>query len=78
MRKSLALFVLVLACAASAFGQAAGLGSISGVVQDATGSAVPSSSVIIANTSKVSAGSSKRTARVCLTLLPWSPPKDTP
>src|SRR5881397_913061 len=52
MRNGFTLFVLTLAGAACAFGQAAGLGSISGVVQDATGASVPGAGVVIANTSK--------------------------
>jgi len=52
MRKCFVLFVLALALVASAFGQAAGLGGISGVVTDATGSAVPGAKVDVANESK--------------------------
>lgn len=52
MRKCVALSIITVAVAACAFGQAAGLGSISGTVVDATGSAVPDATVIVANTSK--------------------------
>jgi outer membrane receptor protein involved in Fe transport len=52
MPKFFAVLVVAIVFSASAFGQAAGLGGISGVVKDATGSAVPSATVVVANASK--------------------------
>jgi outer membrane receptor protein involved in Fe transport len=52
MPKFFAVLVVAIIFSASAFGQAAGLGGISGVVKDATGSAVPGATVVVANASK--------------------------
>ena len=52
MRKCIALSIITVVFAACAFGQAAGLGSISGTVTDATGASVPDATVVVANTSK--------------------------
>ncbi len=53
MRSLIAAVSLTALLAASGFAQSgAGLGSISGVVQDATGSAVPGAAVIVANDAK--------------------------
>src|SRR5437016_808684 len=53
MRKLLFLSLCPLAFAAGAFGQAAaGLGSVSGTVRDASGASVPGATVVVANDSK--------------------------
>jgi outer membrane receptor protein involved in Fe transport len=53
MSKSIFVFALALKLATSAFAQSgAGLGSISGVVQDASGSAVPNATVVVSNDAK--------------------------
>lgn len=52
MRKGLFLTALALLLAASAFAQSAGQGSISGLVLDASGSAVPGATVVVSNESK--------------------------
>src|SRR5258706_14243977 len=53
MRKNLFVLMLAIALASGAFAQSgAGLGSISGLVQDASGSAVPGATVVVANDAK--------------------------
>src|ERR1700676_4799382 len=53
MGERIHIFALAVGLAASAFAQSgAGLGSISGLVQDATGSAVPDATVVVANEAK--------------------------
>ena len=53
MRNSVILVILLFAFAASVLGQSgAGLGSISGVVQDASKAAVPGAAVVVSNESK--------------------------
>src|ERR1700675_1400610 len=53
MSKSIFIFGLVLSLSTSVFAQSgAGLGSISGVVQDASGSAVPGATVVVSNDAK--------------------------
>ena len=53
MNKRQLLNVIVgLLMAASAFGQQAGLGSITGVVQDASGAVIPAAKVVVTNESK--------------------------
>ena len=52
MKKLLLLAALAMLVTTSAFGQSAGLGGISGLVQDASGAAVPGATVIVANESK--------------------------
>jgi len=53
MNKSIFVFALALSLATSVFAQSgAGLGSISGVVQDASGSAVPGATVVVSNDAK--------------------------
>jgi len=53
MSKGIQIFALAVSLTASAFAQSgAGLGSISGLVQDATGSAVPDATVVLTNESK--------------------------
>ena len=52
MRKSLFLLALAFQLAAGLFAQSAGTGSISGLVQDASGSVVPGAAVVVSNESK--------------------------
>ena len=53
MKKTTAVVVLSLACAASVYAQAvAGLGAVSGTVRDASGAVVPGANVIVSNESK--------------------------
>jgi Carboxypeptidase regulatory-like domain len=53
MRKSLSIFILTLAISGYALAQSgAGLGSISGLVQDATGSSVPNAAVVVTDEAK--------------------------
>ena len=53
MKRSLAVMLLVFACAVGAFAQAvAGLGAVSGTVRDASGAVVPGATVVITNESK--------------------------
>ena len=51
-KHQLVTIVFCLYCAVSAFAQQAGLGSITGVVQDASGAVVPAAKVTVANESK--------------------------
>src|SRR3954471_11778410 len=52
MKRFIVMSILAVVITACAFGQAAGLGSISGVVQDASGAAIADASVLVANSSK--------------------------
>jgi hypothetical protein len=52
MGKNLFAVALAIAFASCMFAQSAGLGSISGLVQDASGAAVPGATVVVANESK--------------------------
>src|SRR5438067_399559 len=50
MRRTLVLFLLILAFSAGAYAQGvAGLGAVSGTVRDTTGAIVPGATVIVAN-----------------------------
>ncbi|MBC7927123.1 MAG: TonB-dependent receptor [Bryobacteraceae bacterium] len=52
MKKTIRTVVLCLAYASAALAQQAGVASISGVIQDATGSSVPGAKVVVSNESK--------------------------
>jgi len=49
MRKSFTVILAILCFSLAAFGQAAGLGSITGTVRDASGAPVPSAKVLVSN-----------------------------
>ncbi|HXB67683.1 MAG TPA: carboxypeptidase regulatory-like domain-containing protein [Candidatus Acidoferrales bacterium] len=53
MKKTIAVVVFSLACAASSFAQAvAGLGAVAGTVRDASGAVVPGATVVVSNEGK--------------------------